>query len=157
MICSKCGKNQAVYHSVISVNGVSHEEHLCSDCYSGKSNRFSQFVEECFLSPFDAFDMLLPIGYYVNNNGTESVNNYTKFDKNSDYYANYKNILDDAQKSVSKGADKIREERKQNPNFETIQKLKIELAHAVEMEEYEKAGEIKKKIDKLNKENNDAK
>jgi protein-arginine kinase activator protein McsA len=107
MICSKCGKNNAVYHSVITINGVATEEHLCADCYSGKSDRFSRFVEECFLSPFDAFDMLLPMGYLSDKYDVYSVNNYNKFDNNYNYYAKYQNILDEAKKSISKGMNKV--------------------------------------------------
>ena len=157
MICSKCGKNEAIYHSVITINGISSEEHLCDKCYGGKSDRFSHFIEECFLSPYDAFDMLLPIECLMDRKCVDTVNNYYKFDSNANYYAKYQNILEEAKKSVSKGVKKVCEERKQNSNFDIIQKLKIELAEAVSIEDYERAAELKKQIEKLSKENNDAK
>ena len=32
MLCDKCKKNNASYFSRTTINGVTHEEHLCLDC-----------------------------------------------------------------------------------------------------------------------------
>lgn len=46
MICQKCGKQQATVHLKQVVNGVMHEEYLCSSCANGESSFFT-----------DSFDM----------------------------------------------------------------------------------------------------
>ena len=46
MLCSKCGKNEAVYHNSLVVNGIVVDEHLCSDCNGtkSKSNYFNPII-----------------------------------------------------------------------------------------------------------------
>lgn len=34
MLCEECKKNEATYHSITKVNGVTNEKHLCVHCHS---------------------------------------------------------------------------------------------------------------------------
>jgi len=64
-------------------------------------------------------------------------------------------IIDQANNSIRMGANKLRDSLKNNPDALRLINLKRELALVVEEENYERASEIKKEIDRLEKgENN---
>lgn len=54
MICDECGKNEATFHSISKINGMTKEKHLCADCQkkygykmmklSGIGDLFSNFT-----------------------------------------------------------------------------------------------------------------
>ena len=46
MLCNKCGKNEAVYHNSLVVNGIVVDEHLCTSCNGtkSKSNYFNPII-----------------------------------------------------------------------------------------------------------------
>ena len=150
MLCDKCKKNVATYHSKTIINGVETNEHLCSECAkkAGVDTNFDfgnfRFFD-MFGSPFIE-DNDFGLGYLPS----------SIFDNDNDFYEDRyssKGILDDAMQSIKKGAKDFKEEEsKINPN---LKKLQEELKDAVDKEDYEKAAELKKKIDSLkNKDNN---
>lgn len=145
MLCDKCKKNTATYHSKTIINGIETNEHLCSECAKkmGKKIGIDNFgVFDVFGSPFIddrdfGFDML-PSSIFDDNDGFIDARDRDR------------GILGNALDSIKKGAEKYNEEKsKVNPE---IEKLKIELKDAVDKEDYEKAAELKKKI--TEKENN---
>jgi len=58
MICSECGKKQATIHFVRNINGVTTEKHLCSDCAS----KYREIQNMDFFSPGDFFKSFLDLG-----------------------------------------------------------------------------------------------
>ena len=153
MLCDKCKKNVATYHSKTIINGVETNEHLCSECAKkagvDTSFDFGNFrFFDMFDSPFIE-DNDFGLGYLPS----------SIFDSDNDFYENRyssKGILDDAMQSIKKGAKEFKEEEsKIDPN---LKKLQEELKDAVDKEDYEKAVELKKKIEALkNKDKNNDK
>ena len=153
MLCDKCKKNVATYHSKTIINGVETNEHLCSECAKkagvDTSFDFGNFrFFDMFDSPFIE-DNDFGLGYLPS----------SIFDSDNDFYENRfssKGILDDAMQSIKKGAKEFKEEEsKIDPN---LKKLQEELKDAVDKEDYEKAAELKKKIEALkNKDKNNDK
>ena len=153
MLCDKCKKNVATYHSKTIINGVETNEHLCSECAKkagvDTSFDFGNFrFFDMFDSPFIE-DNDFDLGYLPS----------SIFDSDNDFYENRfssKGILDDAMQSIKKGAKEFKEEEsKIDPN---LKKLQEELKDAVDKEDYEKAVELKKKIESLkNKDKNNDK
>lgn len=50
MLCDECKKNQATYHEIKKINGVSTERHLCPDCQAKQTGKLQN-------SPIDFADM----------------------------------------------------------------------------------------------------
>ena len=54
MLCEKCKQREATVHKQAIVNGVSHSEHLCSECAAKENNSwlgdFNQFFNNDFFS-----------------------------------------------------------------------------------------------------------
>ena len=54
MLCEKCKQREATVHRQAIVNGVSHSEHLCSECAAkegkGWMNDFDPFFDNDFFS-----------------------------------------------------------------------------------------------------------
>ena len=145
MLCDKCKKNVATYHSKTIINGVETNEHLCSDCAKkagvDTSFDFGNFgLFDMFGSPFIE-DNDFGLGYLPS----------SIFESGNDFYEDRyssKGILNDAMQSIKKGAKEFKEEKsKIDPN---LKKLQDELKDAVDKEDYEKAAELKKKIESLN-------
>ena len=137
MICDRCGKREATTFYKETINGVSREEHLCSECASSSYVMRNDYFDifEDFFSPSFGFDFMPQIGF-------------------SPAYAGVKrkdSIIDQAKNSIRLGANKFRDEVKDNPNALKLMNLRRELNQAVEMENYERASEIKKEIDSLEK------
>lgn len=137
MLCDKCKKNVATYHSQTIINGVESSEHLCSEC-AKKLNRDLDFGTFDSLGLFDAplLDMFDDRGFFEDN----MLGDYDIIDN----YQN-RNILNNALNSVKKGADNYNQTRiSRDPE---IDKWEKDLKQAVLDEDYEKAAELKKKID----------
>lgn len=153
MLCDKCKKNEAVYHSKVIINGVSSEEHLCSDCSYSKGNSFADFTKSIFSSPFDLFDSFIDYSNYNTCKCGTSITDIVDSGKVgcNNCYANYKNILDDAVKSIKKGVENKRKEMTSTEfeNNQRLSELKLKLTQAIEVEDYELACKIKKDIDAL--------
>lgn len=146
MLCNKCHRNSAVFHSKTIINGSVSEEHLCSECVDDcKLNSFHNFIEDLFVSPFE---LISPSLFGIDMNSYES--NYLMEDRNNNKYHNYKSILDKAVQSIRIGADST------TTLTPTEVELRAQLATAVENEEYEKASEIKKELDKIKQDKGDA-
>ena len=43
MLCDNCKKNQATYHSIKKINGVTTERHLCYECHLKQAEKESDF------------------------------------------------------------------------------------------------------------------
>lgn len=137
MLCEKCKKNVATYHSKTIINGIESSEHLCSEC-AQKLNRSIDF------DTFDMFDIFHPsIDYNDNYNVIPNDIFASPFDL---YQSNNQGIIGNALSSIKKGAKKFSDEKsKVDPEIEN---LKRQLKEAVDNEDYEKAVELKKEIEK---------
>ena len=149
MLCDKCKKNVATFHSRTIINGVETNEHLCSEC--AKKLKKDNFNFE----PFHIFDDVLDNSFL-----SDSFDNIgylpSIFDDDVEEYDDYKDkgIISDALTSVKKGAKNYKKENEGiSPEF---LKLKNELHDAVEKEDYEKAAQLKKKMEEI-KDNKDKK
>ncbi len=140
MVCDRCRLREATTFYKMTINGDTREEHLCSECASAsyimRDDYFNIF--EDFFSPSFGFDFIPQINF-------------------SPAYAGVKrkdSIIDQAKNSIRLGANKFRDEVKDNPNALKLMNLRRELNQAVEMENYERASEIKREIDSLDKGDN---
>ena len=154
MMCDKCKMQVATYHLRSVVNGISKEEHLCENCVESHKSSFATFVSSIFDDSFFGLDM---IGFEdaLCDCGTK----FTDIAKSgavgcNNCYANYKDILNEAVKSVNIGAENYRKKVESGDASKDIKiaELRNEIAKAVEIEDYERASELKKEIDKLSKE-----
>jgi len=126
MICNNCNKNIACYHSTMVINGISRTEHLCSECYD-KLNRKNVFAEMKDILFGNIFNFNWDIGnpaYSFSSNGS---------------------LINDAIHSINIGAKKCME----NNSSYRIQDLKKQMQEAIDREDYETAGKIKKQLDEF--------
>ena len=138
MLCNKCHRNEAIFHSTTIINGCASEEHLCSDCVDdNKFKSFDGFMQDFLASPleflfpqFVAFDDYVPI---------EMIERESRYDR----YANYKDVLNQAMESIRIGVDSATQLSPKEID------LRQKLADAVDKEEYEIASQIKKELDSL--------
>ncbi len=138
MLCDKCKKNVATYHSQTIINGVESSEHLCSEC----AKRMNRDLEFDNFGSFDLFDTPL-LGRVFDDDLFEN-DFLSDYNMVVDNYQN-KNILNNALNSVKKGADNYNQTRaNKDPELDKWEK---ELKQAVLDEDYEKAAKLKKKID----------
>lgn len=137
MLCDKCKKNVATYHSKTIINGIESSEHLCSDC-ARELNRSVDF------DSFDMFDIFHPSIDFNNDLGIIPNDIFeSPFEL---YQSNNQGIIGNALSSIKKGAQKFSDEKsKIDPEIEN---LKNQLKEAVDKEDYEKAVELKKEIEK---------
>lgn len=136
MVCDKCGRREATSHYKVIINGRVTEEHLCGECAASstiRDNCYSIF-DDLFASSF-GFDFLPMMGFSPAFAGVSRKDT----------------LIDQAKNSIRIGANKFRDEIKENPNAFRIMNLKRELSQAVELENYERASEIKREIDNLEK------
>ena len=152
MLCDKCKKNIANVHYTTVINGVTHEEHLCSECAERSNFKpFSIFARDWF----GDMDSMFDFGDYLPCVCGTSLSDIVSTGRVgcSDCDEHYKDIISQAVASVNKGAKKKIEENKNlSEKDKKILDLRKQISEAVDREDYEKAGELKKQIDALSKE-----
>ena len=146
MLCDKCKKNEANYYRKTIINGVTTEQHLCSECAKKVDPHAFDFER---FGNFDLFDVF------------DSKRSLLDFDddgfgfEDSFFEPRNTGLIGDAMKSISVGAEKFKtENKKRNPKLD---KLKSDLRNAVEKEDYEKAAKLKKEIESLENPKNEDK
>ena len=158
MLCDDCKRNEATFHSVKNINGFVTEVHLCPDCQRKRGFEVhSSGFGDIFGTLSDFFgDSLLP-GSVCEECGTSSdeflssgflgcEHCYEKFGRL---------ILPRVQQLQSKiqHVGKVPSEEQKDNALSEIDKLKIELSKAIEIEDYEAAGRINEQLKKLKGEN----
>lgn len=161
--CDKCGK-PATNLTWVEINGRRMEQHLCSECalYSDDFDDFEDFVQPAVGEFFDfpvAFARRKPSKHVP----TCLTCGFTRDDFLQSGKFNcqdcYKYLGEIAEPDFSKSTsnkfsfDKVKLKPKAKPQTK-LELLKANLDRAVKEERYEDASEIKKEIDKLEKENN---
>ena len=163
MLCDKCKKSEACYHSTLVVNGEVKSTHLCEDCAikEGVFNtvRTSIFDEFKTLTSFLGFD---DFDDKVCPNCNWTLRQFKKLGKLGcgECYSAFEQEIEDIVKRIQPytqhNSDNI-EFNVQNEKVEMSKKqklvnLKSELQKAIKEERYEDAGVINKEIKQLEKE-----
>lgn len=162
MNCDKCGK-ASVYHSTLIINGVSKSTNLCRDCAmkEGVFTNETSIFDELF-APFSDLlsfekveDIVCPVCKTTLKQLKSSLmvgcpNCYEAFNKEIQEivkriapFSSHKQDIESIKKEKNKPATKQ----------DKIATLRAEMAQAVKEERYEDASKIKKKIQKLESEN----
>ena len=163
MICEKCKKKEANYHSTLIINGVSESIHLCEDCArrEGKLGAKSTDIFEEFFNSFnDAFSKDIFDGFFCPSCSTS----FTSF-KNNGYlgcencFDVFKHDIDDLfnffTPKFKKSLPKIKDEKiefntpKKSKEEIEIENLQQKLALAIKEERYEDASDYNKQIKNL--------
>lgn len=156
MLCNECGKNEANVHLTHIVNGEKTESHLCDEC-AKKKQSFSNFSMENLFSAMlnNAFSgaTYLPVGPCPNCKMTyEQFRNIGKFGC-SQCIDTFKLKLMPAIKNIQGYDEHLGKIPKRAGGDYRLQKdierLKAELKRMIELEEYEKAAELRDKIREL--------
>lgn len=142
MDCTKCGKNIAVYHNVLEVNGVIKEEHLCNDCMV---NSFNSTKVENFFNPIISSNCCKTCGHtfeeFLNTGNLGCPDCYNSFKERLEpVITKLQGSLIHYGKANIKG---LTEEEKE------YMELNRQLKQAVKMEDYELASSLKEQILKL--------
>ncbi len=163
MMCQRCGKNQATVHSVQSVNGVKSESYLCSDCARelgimggmGSMMEGMSFGNDLLKSFFGFGGSQPSLGRACSRCGT-SLLDFEKTglmgcpDCYSEFHDDVIPVLKRVQGNVQHVGD-IPEEAKDEKAVE-LEALKKEMDAAIKAEEFEKAAELRDKINQLKEE-----
>lgn len=163
MLCDKCKKYEACYHSTLIVNGESKSTHLCEKCAQkegvlnrGYNSIFDEFRSLTNFLGFDDFeDRICPtcnssLRQFKRTGLLGCANCYNVFEDEIE------DIIKRIQPSVENKVDNISfnvESKKEELSKEqTLVKLKSDLQKAIQEERYEDAGVINKQIKSLTKE-----
>ena len=166
MLCNECGKNEAKVHVTYIINGKKTESHLCEEC--AKKN---QSILNSSFSMENLFSAMLNNAFntttYLPAKGCSTCGmTYEEFKKIGKFGCShcidtFKPRLMPVVKSIQ-GYDshtgKIPKRAGGNYKVQKdIEKLKDELKHAIEQEEYETAAKLRDKIRDMesNKQNGD--
>lgn len=162
--CDKCGK-PAVYHSTLIVNGVSQTTNLCRDCAikEGVFNSEPTSIFDDFFAPFADF---LPFETVENIVCPVCKTSLREFKSSlhvgcPNCYETFSKDLNNMVKRISRNDHHKPEISKIKPEKSTqtfskqdkIAELRAAMKQAVAEERYEDAGKLKKKIQKLEAEN----
>ena len=161
MLCEICKKNQANVHMVKIINGVKEEISVCDDC-AKKTDGFE--------TPFSFQSLLSGIMDYINSQSitdeaSELIckncgNSYTDFKEKGllgcdRCYSNFSSTLTPIVKRVQGNIEHVgkipKRAGKDLVEKRKIMTLKEELKKAIEIEEYEKAAELRDKIREMQK------
>lgn len=149
MLCDKCKKNNATFFSSVNINGNITETHLCENC--AKENKLFSFNN--FLAPsFDAFDFLHDEDELVCDNCGYTLSDFKDSGMLgcSNCYKVFRDIilnnLSKIQPALTHKGKKPDVSEGLTENEKEIKKLEVQLKQAVNEENYELAGELKKKI-----------
>lgn len=162
MLCEKCKKKEACYHSTLVVNGDSKSTHLCEDCaraegvFAKNTSIFDDFRSLTNMLGFNDFDDI------VCKNCGMTLRQFRDFgllgcEKCYDTFEDeIEDIIRRVQPYNQHVADKIefKTEGKQAElsKEQKLASLKQDLKNAISEERYEDAGVINKQIKKLEKE-----
>lgn len=163
MLCDKCKKYEACYHSTLVVNGEVKSTHLCEHCATKEgvfNKRYTSIFDEFrsltnFLG-FDDFDeKICPECHWSLKNF--KVNGTLGCPK---CYETFEQEIEDIVRRIQPYAEhkadniefKVEEKEENLSKQQKLANLKIDLQNAIKEERYEDAGVINKEIKKLEKE-----
>lgn len=159
MLCDKCHKNKATVHFTKIINGKKIEMHLCKDCARDNAEINAEFSMENFLSDmFGEFSLKEPdVEYKCPNCGMtyEQFKRYGKFGC-SECITAFKDEIEPLIQNIHghrrhKGKYPRQHTDDESTELNEIETLKKELQAAVEVENYEKAAQLRDMIKSLEK------
>lgn len=161
MLCDKCKKFEACYHSTLIVNGEQSSKHLCEKC----AEQEGVLKQDLFFDNFKIFNAFLGLedadaikcpkcGWSLRELRKLGVvgceHCYTAFSKEvEDYIRRHQPCEEHKIEAVEFN---IQGEKKVKTKQQELENLRKELQVAINEEKYEQAGVINKKIKKLEKE-----
>ena len=153
MVCDECGKNEATFHSIKKINGVTTERHLCSECNKKYGNMLKlSNIGDLFSNFTSMFDtrhdaIICPKCGTTSDDFLE-----TGYVGCPHCYKEFSTIILPA---IQKMQNDLRHVGKVpggvRPRTSEIDKLKADLQKAVEREDYEQAMVISDKLKELEK------
>ena len=157
MLSDECGKNEATFHSIKKINGVTTERHLCAECnkkYGYQMMKLSNIGDlfSNFTSMFDSRrdTVICPKCGRTSDDFLE-----TGYVGCPECYKEFSSIILPA---VQKMQNDLRHVGKVpggvKPRLTEIDKIKAELQKAVEREDYEQAIVLTDKLKQLEKKQN---
>jgi protein arginine kinase activator len=159
MLCDICHKNKATVHFTKIVNGKKIEMHLCKECARKNSDINKSFSMENFLSDmFGEFTLKEPdVEYKCPNCGMtyQQFKRYGKFGC-SECIDAFKDRIEPLIQNIHghrrhKGKYPGQHKVSESSESGEIEILKKELKEAIEVENYEKAAELRDRIKELGK------
>ena len=162
MLCDKCKKHEACYHSTLAINGEVKSTHLCESCAKEEGvfkKRYSIFDEFKTLTNFLGFDDFedkvcencnWTLRQFKNTGLLGCSKCYNVFE--DDILDIVKRIQPDTQNKFDKIEFNVESKKQELTKEQELDSLKQDLQKAIKEERYEDAGVINKKIKKLTKE-----
>ena len=163
MLCDKCKKHEACYHSTLVINGEVKSTHLCEECATkeGVLNKtynsiFDEFRSLTNFLGFDDFDdKFCPKCNW-------SLSQFKKLGELGcdECYNTFEEEIEDIVKRIQPYTEnkidniefKVENQKKALTKEQKLTNLKADLQKAIKEERYEDAGVINKEIKKLTKE-----
>ena len=157
MLCDKCHKNKATIHFTKIVNGKKIEMHLCKDCARDNSNINAEFSMENFLSDmFGEFTLKESNTEYKCSNCGMTYQQFKRYGKFgcSECIDTFKEKIEPLIQNIHghrrhKGKTPGQHIASFDKEMTEVEKLRQKLKEAVEVENYEKAAELRDKIKTL--------
>ena len=164
MMCENCGKNPATTHLKTVVNGMIHENHLCSFCAanSGYGNLGGLSLTNMLASMFgESISNGKPISKRCECCGASfsDIAQSGRVGCSECYTTFRKELLPSLNRLHGKAihiGNTPNEERKKESAADKIKKLKLKLADAIKAEEFEDAAKLRDEIRDLEGEENNA-
>lgn len=162
MMCENCGKNPATTHLKTVVNGVVHENHLCSYCAAnaGYSNMGGLSLTNMLASMFgESVSKGKPISKRCDCCGASfsDIAQSGRVGCSECYTTFRKELLPSLNRLHGKAihiGNSPEVEKKEETSEEKIKKLKVKLAEAIKAEEFEEAAKLRDEIRALEGEKN---
>ncbi len=153
MLCDDCGKNQATYHEVRSINGRRTEVHLCEQCR--RKNGYDSLPLSGMGDVFGSFDEFF--GGAREDETCEFCGTNIRDFLDTGYvgcehcYDRFSRALLPQMQRIQKKVQHVGKVpgRKQQGTLSEYDRLKAELDKAIEVEDYEKAGKINEQLKRL--------
>lgn len=164
MMCENCGKNPATTHLKTVVNGMIHENHLCSFCAanSGYGNLGGLSLTNMLASMFgESISNGKPVSKRCECCGASfsDIAQSGRVGCSECYTTFRKELLPSLNRLHGKAihiGNTPNEERKKESAADKIKKLKLKLADAIKAEEFEDAAKLRDEIRALEGEENNA-
>ncbi len=164
MLCDRCGKNPAVIHKIININGNKQEFHLCEECARQEKDVSinDPFSIHAVLSSLLDMGMETPIKFEKLEALKCDVcgSSFGQFKKTgllgcSNCYREYRDRIVPLLKRIHGNTQHGGKIPRRKGGFlrqqREIEQLKRQLENAVKAEEYEKAAELRDRIRELSK------
>lgn len=163
MLCQNCGKYEATTHVKRIVNGESAEAHLCSDCahalgyndvFSGFGNSFTDLLGSFFGEPSASALSSRTVRCEKCGNTFNDIVNNGKLGCADCYNTFYDKLLPSLQRIHGKTHHEgkrpsLKAEMNVSKKDNTLEILENDLQNAIKNQEFEKAAELRDKINSL--------